>query len=197
MKRSHFIVTIIIALATIAASFPGAQTRLTVTDASRMWVDGTSTIHDWTCSVGKVEGSITLDAALGGVSEAIVTVPSSSIDCDNGTMNKKMASALDIKSHPTIRYILKSADVANEGGELHIDAVGTLEVAGSNKDITASLVGVPTANGGYKFSGTLPVTMSDFGIKPPTAMLGTLKSGDSVTVRFEIATVSADLSKSK
>jgi hypothetical protein len=27
--------------------------------------------------------------------------------------------------------------------------------------------------------------MSDFGMKPPTAMLGTVKTGDDVTVRFE------------
>jgi hypothetical protein len=28
--------------------------------------------------------------------------------------------------------------------------------------------------------------MSDYGMKPPTAMLGTIKTGDAVTVHFDL-----------
>lgn len=197
MKRPQYTFTILLALAMVAFSFPGGQTQLMITDASRMWIDGTSTIHDWTCSVGEVDGSITLDAARGEVSKAVVTVPSASIDCDNGTMNKKMSKALDIRSHPAIRYTLTNADVAKDGNKLRVEALGTLELAGAKKDVAASLVGEPGADGSFRFTGTLPVKMSDFGIAPPTAMLGTLKSGNDVTVRFEVLATSSNLSSSK
>lgn len=187
MKRSPYFFTVILALAMVAATFPGGrQTQLTVTKASQLWVDGTSTVHDWTCKVGEVQGSITLDAQLGEVSKAVVTVPSAAVDCDNRTMNKKAADALKTGDYPTIRYTLKNAEVKKDGETLNIHAVGVLELAGRKNDLAATIIGRPVADGAYKFVGTLPVTMSDFGVDAPSAMFGTIKSGDEVTVRFEI-----------
>jgi len=188
MKRTSTIFTILAALTMIAATFPGGQSQLTINDQSRMWVDGTSTIHDWMCEVGTVEGSIMLDAEVGQVSNAVVTVPSASIDCDNSTMNKKASKALSVGDYPTIRFTLDEADVARDGKDLRIEALGKLEMAGATKAVEASLVGQPAADGGFRFMGSMPIVMSDFGVDAPTAMLGTIRTGDEVTVRFELVT---------
>ena len=41
-------------------------------------------------------------------------------------------------------------------------------------------------NGMLRVSGTQKVEMSDFGLKPPTLMMGTLKVGNEVTVGFDL-----------
>lgn len=186
MKNSPVIYTLMLSFMLIAATLSGDPMQMTITSESRMWVDGTSTVHDWTCDVGEVNGSVTLDAETGAVSASVVTVASSSIECDSGTMNRKVAEALVIDDFPTIRYTLNTADVTSSGEELRIDAVGTLDLAGASREVASSLVGQPASDGGYVFTGALPITMSNFDIDPPTAMFGALKTGDDVTVRFEI-----------
>ena len=36
------------------------------------------------------------------------------------------------------------------------------------------------------FRGELTLKMSDYEISPPTALMGTIKTGDEVTIRFSI-----------
>jgi hypothetical protein len=40
-------------------------------------------------------------------------------------------------------------------------------------------------DGALVVKGQLPILMTDYGIKPPTAMLGMLKTDPKVTVSFE------------
>lgn len=183
---------LLIVFFTMAAVLPGKTVQYEITGQSRMWVDGTSTIHDWTCKVGNASGSIEMDPAAPAITKAVVTVPASAVDCENGTMNKKVASALSIAKHPAIRFTLKQAKVTGGGESLQIEATGRMELAGAAKDVTASIQAVAEANGVYRFTGSLPISMSEFDIKPPTAMLGTLKTGDDVNVRFELMAAPRD-----
>jgi polyisoprenoid-binding protein YceI len=41
-------------------------------------------------------------------------------------------------------------------------------------------------NGTVNATGMVPIKMTDFGIKPPTAMFGTLRTGDEVKVNFAL-----------
>ena len=44
------------------------------------------------------------------------------------------------------------------------------------------------AVGGNRFhvTGTVPLLMSQYGIRPPTAMMGTMRTRDAVTIRFDV-----------
>ena len=44
----------------------------------------------------------------------------------------------------------------------------------------------PLADGQYQVSGAYPMKMTDFGIEPPTALLGTMTTGDDVTINFNL-----------
>lgn len=193
MKRFACLAAPLLFVSLLAAPFSKAQ-QLTIAEDSRMTIEGTSTLHGWTCEVGEIRGQITMGTAPGEISAAAVSVPSAAIDCDNATMNKKAAQALNVDAHQTIRYLLGKADVQREGGTLRVDAAGTLELAGTKKQVTVRLVGEPVPDAGFRFTGTLPIRMSDFGIDPPTAMLGTIRTGDDVTVEFEIVARDPSLS---
>ena len=170
----------------LAMTTVGQTTNYASTAQSRIWVDGTSTIHDWTCEVANVTADIAAEDGFSSLSKAVITVKSDALECKNGTMNKKALSALNVKKHPTIRFAATSNDVTTAGNDIKIQTTGKLELAGTTKPVTATVTGKTQADGSIRFTGTLPIKMSDYGIDPPTAMLGTMKTGDDVKVRFDI-----------
>ena len=59
-----------------------------------------------------------------------------------------------------------------------------MKIAGVEKDITFNVTAAaaPTT---LTVSGEVPVLMTDYGIAPPKAMMGMLKTDPKVTVKFE------------
>ena len=182
-----------IAFLTVFAFSP-SNLNYTLTDASRMWIEGTSSIHDWRCETNEISGSLEIAEGLKGVVKATVTLPSTSIDCEKAAMTKKAASALSAQEFPTIRFTLTGAGVTPESEGVRILANGSLELTGKAKGITVSILGKTGPGGSLRFSGSVPIAMSDFGIDPPTAMLGTLKTGDKVLVRFDLVAMPSPVS---
>jgi polyisoprenoid-binding protein YceI len=63
---------------------------------------------------------------------------------------------------------------------------GLLTIAGKEKEIDISGTGTVDGNGTVRMKGSKQFKMSDFGVKPPSLMLGTMKVGDMVTVSFDL-----------
>ena len=163
-------------------------TRFVFTEASTLWVTGTSTVHDWRCDATVIDGWVdaTVGETLTGIAQTEISVKAGGLECKNGTMNKKTHKALDADNNPMIRYKLTHAEVVpGTGNAFNVKTTGQLTIAGKTRSVSATVKGQMTADGQVRLSGELPITMSDYGIDPPTAMLGTMKTGDDVTVHFE------------
>jgi polyisoprenoid-binding protein YceI len=169
--------------------------RLNIDSESLLQVSGTSTVHAWTCGVETFEGAIEADPAAAPASSLVealtrvqVTVPIAGLECRNGTMNKKAHEALGGKSHPTIQYALTSARVASidADGWTVLDTAGRLTIGGAERPIQMLVRGLALPDGRYRFTGSVSVKMSDFDVKPPTAMLGTMRTGDAVDIEFDV-----------
>lgn len=186
--------TTLLALATVLLVAAGWRLAdpFSFARGSSITIEGTSNVHDWRCTVPNVTG--TMDAtpnATGwsGLSALTVTVPVNSIDCRNGTMNTNLRNAFNASANPTIRFTLSNARVAApSGGRFTVQANGTLAMAGQSRPITVTAQGVRNANGSIRFTGSVPVTMSQWGMTPPRAMAGTMRTGDRVTVSFDVTT---------
>ena len=185
MKARIFLPLLLTAL--VATGF-SASVWLTAQPESRIWVDGTSTVHDWTCEVTTFEGTFNVrPEAWREVKDVTITVPAQALECKNGTMNKKARAALDADDHPVITYTLRTAEVTEAGAEtFELTATGDLAIAGTTRPVTLSVAGTVLDDGRVHYTGSVPLLMSDFGIDPPTAMLGALKTGNDVTVRFDV-----------
>ena len=175
---------------------PDPPTTYSLQSDSRLWVEGTSTIHDWTCDFPEVDG--TLGAALAEtpqVSSVTVTVPIDAMECKNGTMNKKATKALESDDHPTITFELNSATVLPEAaeGDFQVQATGTLTIAGTTKQADLTAQGYRLENGQLRFTGSYALDMTDFDVDPPSAMLGTIKTGEEVTVHFDVVAAPSSL----
>lgn len=172
--------------------------RYTFTSASDMRVEGTSTVHGWVADIATVAGSMEVsgeaDLLNGGkIAAGSLTIPVAGMDTDNGTMNKKMFQALKADTHEKITFVLTSAELigAPTGQTFRVAARGNLTLAGVQKPIELSLEAESAENDAIRLKGNHVLRMSEYGIKPPTAMLGTLKTGDEVTIVFDLVATPA------
>lgn len=191
--------TLVAALAVVATAGapPESPERFVFTDASSLWVTGTSSLHDWQCDAAGISGWVSID---GGdqptaIPSAEITVSAANLECNNGTMNRKARGALNVDDNPEIRFELTSAEVvASAGADFGVRTTGRLTIAGQTQEVSMTVNGFWIEDGQVRLTGALPVTMTNFGVDPPRAMLGTLKTGDDVVVHFDaVAAPSRDL----
>ena len=184
----------------LAVTMPAviASTRMAKLDLepeSRLWVSGTSTVRAFQCQAGSFSANIAssgtdaVAAVLAGekaVSTVEVTVPVERLDCRNGTMNEHMRKALKAKEFQTIVFRASTYDLARSADSVTVALTGTLTLGGVEKPITIKALAKPGPNGTLLVSGTREVRMTEFGLKPPTLMLGTMKVDERVTVGFDV-----------
>lgn len=183
---------ILIAAIALLVFFAGvaAADRFTPTKGSYVRIEGTSTLHEWKMEGGTIDGSIAappIEQWQNGASKVAVAIPVTSIKSEHAKMDKLMAEALKASANPTIRYELTSAALTESSPTLQLDTRGKLTIAGVTRDVTMQVNGTREPGGAYVLTGQLPIRMSDYGIKPPTAMMGTIKTGNDVKVTFRWA----------
>ena len=87
--------------------------------------------------------------------------------------------SLDAKKYPQIRFTAEEITATDGGYRL----AGTLEIHGKTRPLEVDLA-VADRGGQWEMSLSTPVMQSDYGIKPYSLMLGSLKVADEVTVQF-------------
>lgn|SRR5690606_25898375 len=175
MKRTLiFIATIAIALTAGAQDFKSNQAE------SSMKVTGTSTLHDWEINVE----SFTAQATLKGeaLENARFTAQVKSMKSGTSAMDDNTYKALKNDKHPQITF--QSTSVTGTAGQLVIK--GNLTIAGSTKPITMNATLDKANEKSMTVKGKYTFKMSQFGIDPPKAMLGTIRTGDEVTIDYKM-----------
>ncbi|MEW6741542.1 MAG: YceI family protein [Planctomycetota bacterium] len=159
--------------------------------ASVVWFDGSSTVHDFTGSTSVVSGFLRFDFS--GPSrdpEAEILVDARNLNTrDEGRDEEMHTEYLESAKYPEIRFTLssvKEALPAPDGSSLRAVAVGVFEVHGNQHtaEVPVSLTKQPGRR--LLLEGRCALRMTDFGIEPPTALAGLIKTRDDVTVRVRI-----------
>jgi len=164
---------------------------------SEMSVEGGSTLHDWSCPIEGLSGSVDIDtsqaeagAPISGVEETQVTVPVDAIQCDKDTMNEKLREALQMNSYPEVYFSLADAQVSAlpDSGATWFDvkATGELILAGERRQVDLPVQGRMLDNGNLRLTGHHTIRLSDYDIERPSAMLGTITVSKEVTVNFDV-----------
>lgn len=180
------------ALLTIAGSASAQSIRLAVNPDSKLWIEGGSNLHGWSCKASSIDAAIDVDEAfLTSTSPTLlkkvqVKVPVRNLKCGHGGMDNNLYKALKADDAPDISYVLGSFDVVPAGDAFTVKSVGTLKIAGTEKTVNMDVTATKLADGRVRADGELPLLMTDFGVKPPTAMFGTLRTDNKVTVKFSL-----------
>jgi polyisoprenoid-binding protein YceI len=171
-----------------------AQTAFKVGPNSSMTLAGTSTTHDWTMTAHSFTGNATMAVSSGGqlsgVSALSLILPVQNLKGDHDGMNTNAYKALKSDQFKDITFKLTSAKVTSAGAKKYkIAALGNLTIAGVTKAVTLNTSATVNANGSISCSGGLPILLSNFGVKPPSLMLGTMKVGNAVTLKYNLGLV--------
>ncbi len=176
--------------ATLATGVAGQGTnalRLAIGPESKIWIEGSSTVRKFSCSTSDFQATARPTVTpLTAVQTVDVTVPVKSLSCGNGTMEKHLQHALKADEDPAIRFELKSYTVGEKtAAGTEVKASGVMTIAGTSKTVELTGVVAPTATG-LRVQGETPLRMTEYGVKPPTLMLGTLKVADAITVHYDV-----------
>jgi hypothetical protein len=163
--------------------------------SSRVSLAGTSNIHAYTASTTSarvlslrvasgVLGASVWDAIVkpGALEVFEIAIPAATLSSPKEGLDKNMHKALKVTEHPDITFRLSRLEATEGSGAMR--GVGVLKVAGVEREVTLTLKTQRT-EGTLTVTGEVPLLMTDFGITPPKAMLGMLKTDPKVTVTFE------------
>jgi polyisoprenoid-binding protein YceI len=195
MRKTSYtalLAALMIAPATIAWTTP-ADT-LTLQPESKLWVSGTSNVRDFECAASSVTVDVTsgpgavalISSGEKAVTDVGVRVAAAQLDCRNGKMNSHMLKALKATEHPEIAFELTSYELATVADGVKVTLTGDLTLGGVKKSITMIAKAAPVEDGALKVTGVQDIALSDYGLKAPTLMMGTLKVQDLVQVHFDL-----------
>jgi polyisoprenoid-binding protein YceI len=177
------------ALMAVPALIAAGVLPLTMASGSKVWVQGTSTVRSWRCESAQVTGSAdaaSTELAQVGAARGEITIPLSTLDCRNGTMNGHMRNALKAADHPAIRFRATQVRVTpSSAAEGAVAMTGQLTIAGQTREVTVNGTAVREGNA-LRVRGTEALTMTDYGVQPPRLMAGTMRVHAPVTIGFDV-----------
>jgi hypothetical protein len=160
--------------------------------AAKVSIAGTSNIHEFTASTTDVRvtrlalangvGGPGLLAAVvnpGAVEAFEIAVRAATLSSPKEGLDKNMHKALKVDQFKDITFRLTRLEAKPA-----LRAIGMLKIAGVEKEVAFDLKTAATATA-LTITGEVPLLMTDYGITPPKAMLGMLKTDPKITVKFE------------
>ncbi len=156
----------------------------------KLVINGTSTMHDWSSNATnvKIEGDFVINnGGIEKINNGTVNVATKSIKStkNSGIMDNRTHETLKADKFPNITYsVTKIGSVQQNGNETTIVLNGNLNIGGTSKPTDLSVKMKLLPNGDIELKGTRKILMSNYGIKPPSFMLGALKVGDEVSLDF-------------
>lgn len=172
--------------------------RYAAQPGSKIKIDGTSTVHDWTVEGQIIGGFLELDPSFdfsnakpGKVNAKVqATVPARSLRNSKNYkgMDERMHEALKAKEYQKIEYKLTELVLkeAKAGEPLRFDSKGDITVAGVTQTLSMPVT-MEKQGDKLKTSGDLTLKMTSFKIDPPApkVALGLISTGDDVKIHFE------------
>ncbi len=163
-----------------------AQTLKINPKLSSMTILGTTNVHDYETKVTQINAEIVLNGS-NQVQSMVVSIPVKSIKSKEKLMDTKTYEAFNVETHPTITFKMTEVNsIQVSGSDIMVTVTGNLTMNGSAKKIVMKTTGKILKPGLYEFKGSMALKMTDFKMKPPTAMLGMMKVGDGITLKYNV-----------
>jgi polyisoprenoid-binding protein YceI len=116
-----------------------------------------------------------------------VEIPVRAIKSGEKLMDTKTYETFDVEKNPNITFKLLEVNSLNvDGSQVSVTVTGNLTMAGVTRKISLKSAGVSSKAGTIEFKGSVQLKMTDFKMSPPTAMMGLMKVGDAITLKYDV-----------
>ena len=189
MKLTNYYMLLMVSIILVGStSAVNAQTLKINAQSSTMTILGTTNVHNFQSKVTQMSGDLVISGKK--VQSLKVDVPVKSIKSNEKLMDTKTYEAFNAEKNPTITFQLIDAVIQKATAEdIDVTLTGNLTMAGVTKKVSFNTTGKALKPGTFQFTGSVALKMTDFKMKPPTAMLGMMKVGDAITLKFSIVLV--------
>jgi polyisoprenoid-binding protein YceI len=158
-----------------------------------MKLSGTSTLHNWVMDAktfsgeaefGFAPGNANQLSSLKGLTFSLVV---QNLKSGEKGLDKNAYKALKTGQFKDIDYKLHSAIVSPEkDGKYLIKTQGNLTIAGVTKMVSMDVYCAINKDATITCTGSDKLEMTDYQVKPPTFMLGAMKTGDAITLNYTL-----------
>jgi YceI-like domain len=154
---------------------------------------GTSNLHNWSMEAKDLSCSakFTFGADAGSTPTALtsfdLTIPVHNLKSGESSMDSRAYTAMKADKFATITYVSASSVILpGQNGQFQIRSTGNLTIAGITQSVVVTVSCHANPDGSIVCSGSQQIKMTDYQIKPPSFMLGALKTGDALTINFSL-----------
>jgi len=153
---------------------------------SNLKVFGTSNVHDWEVIANEQKGVVDISQSSNlEINKLKIIITSESLKSGKKSMDKNTFKALKTDEFKNITFLLIETinviDLSN--GKYKVKANGSLTVVGDTKNIPIDF-NLNLNNNTINITGEKSIKMTDYNIEPPTALFGTITTGDEITIKF-------------
>lgn len=181
---------VLIGLAVPALTLAQGVYKLAAGPGVAIKVLGSSNVHDWvmTSTVMDSKGEFTVSGeTLSALKNLSFQLAFKSLKSEHESMDERMCKSVNESKFPNITYKLLSSTVSGVVKDRFVIATkGELTIAGMTQIISMDVTAVLNADNSITCNGSEKIKLTDYGIKPPTFMLGAMKVYNDLTIQFNL-----------
>ncbi len=154
-------------------------------------VNGKSNVHDWVMTSTGVEsvGTFKFNSRneLTNLSAFSFSVVAKSLKSGKSSMDERTYKSIKANDFPKISYKLTYSEVTMvQANKYAIQTTGLLTIAGKTQTISMKVMALVNADQTISCHGTEKLLLTDYGIAPPSFMLGAMKVGNDLVIKFDL-----------
>ena len=188
---SKIVNILIVALALAASAFSSKGTW--VIDAqSRLTIQGSTNVNDFTCEIAYSTGKDTLQYIENNSTQDLrftrsrMSIPIRSFDCGSKPISKDFWKTLKSESHPNMELNFISLGNLDRKDKSNIKGVVEITLAGITTRYAICYQVSLKDNGDILLKGMRSVSFSDFQLDPPEKLKGLIKVKEVLNVEFNL-----------
>lgn len=178
-------------------SFGQKPQKIRILEKSKLYLEGRSNVNEFTCACaqdfGILQTSFEVDHETNVVffPQATLKIKTAGLDCGHRIMNRDLQKTLQVGDHPYIEVDLNRVLLNVNRKELtqywtHLIAETCMTLVNKRCNIKMPVQARRVGPKTYQFRSFQEIRLSDFGIEPPTAMLGVIKVADTFVIYFDL-----------
>ncbi len=165
------------------------EVKSIILEDSKLRINGTSNVNDFECFYDAPISSDTLyqTVTFGDslfISGEAVQFQTESFDCGKRAINRDMQSTLKAKEFPFMELELVAVEITDE---VPFGAKLSITIAGTNRLENVEITDYSRTDSTIRFSGSGDILLTDFNLKPPTALFGLVKVDNQIKISFDLS----------